>query len=104
MEILELKNGSVDVSRIEEYNKLQQKLKGLRKRLQCVTGNEFNCEYFKLGDYGSSSKWEDRNYIILRQDNVSEMKLKQEIIDFLTIKFIEQINEVITKINDLLDK
>lgn len=103
MEILELKNGSVDVSKIEEYNKLQAQLKGLRKRLQCVTGNEFNCEYFKLGDYGQSSAWEDREYIILRK-NVADKKLQQEVIDFLTIKFIEQINEVITKINNLLDK
>ena len=102
MKILELKNGSVDVSKIEEYNKLQQQLKGLRKRLQCVTGNEFNCEYFKLGDYSSSSAWENREYIILRKDNISEMKLKQEIIDFLTIKFIEQINEVISKINEMI--
>lgn len=104
MEILKLKNGSVEVSKIEEYNQLQQKLKGLRRRLQCVTGNEFNCEYFKLGNYSSSSCYEDKDYIILRKDNVSEMKLKQEIIDFLTTKFIEQINEVITKINNLLDK
>lgn len=102
MKILELKNGSVDVSKIEEYNKLQQQLKGLRKRLQCVTGNEFNCEYFKLGDYSSSSAWENREYIILRKDNILEMKLKQEIIDFLTIKFIEQINEVISKINEMI--
>ena len=37
MEILELKNGSVDVNSIDTYNALKNKLDFIRERLNCVT-------------------------------------------------------------------
>ena len=37
MEILELKNGSVDINNIDTYNELKKKLDFLRARLNCVT-------------------------------------------------------------------
>lgn len=103
MDILELKQGSVDVNNINTYNALKVKLDFIRKRLNCATNPNFKCQYFILGDYGHSSSSENKNYIML-SDNRSNLddKLKQEIIDFLTIKFIEQINEVITQMNNLI--
>lgn len=102
MEILELKNGSVDVNNIGIYNALKGKLDFIRDRLNCVTSPIFKCNYFRLGDYGNSA-YENKHYIML-SDNRSNLddKLKQEIIDFLTTKFIEQMNEVITQMNDLI--
>ena len=102
MEILELKNGSVDVNSIETYNELKKKLDFIRARLNCVTSTRFKKEYFRIGDYGNST-YENKDYIILA-DNRSNLdsKLKQEIIDFLTTKFIEQMNEVIKQMNELI--
>ena len=102
MEILELKNGSVDVNNIGIYNALKGKLDFIRDRLNCVTNPIFKCNYFRLGDYNNSA-YENKHYIML-SDNRSNLddKLKQEIIDFLTTKFIEQMNEVITQMNNLI--
>ena len=103
MEILELKNGSIDVNVIGTYNCLKDKLEFIRKRLSCVTNPRFKSKYFKLGDYGNST-YEDKDYIILA-DNRSSLddKLKQDIIDFLTVKLIEQMNEVIKQMNNLIN-
>lgn len=102
MEILELKNGSVDINNIETYNELKSKLDFIRERLNCATSTRFKKEYFRIGDCGSSS-CENKDYIILA-DNRSNLdsKLKQEVIDFLTTKFIEQMNEVIKQMNELI--
>ena len=102
MEILEIKNGSVDVNNIETYNELKKKLDFLRKRLDCVTNNRFKKEFFRIGDCGNGTN-ENYDYLILaaNRSNTDE-KLKQEIIDFLTVKFIEQMNEVITQMNELI--
>ena len=103
MKILELKNGSVDVNNIDTYNELQKKLNFIRKRLNCVTSPLFKADYFKLGDYGSSTACENRNYIILSDDRSKfDEKLKQDVIDFLTAKFAEQMNKIITQMNDLI--
>jgi hypothetical protein len=103
MEILELKNGSVDVNNIGTYNALKNKLDFVRKRLNCVTSPNFKCDYFILGDHGHSFSCENKNYIML-SDNRSSLddKLKQDVIDFLTTKLIEQMNEVIKQMNDLI--
>ena len=102
MEILELKNGSVDVNSIETYNGLKKKLDFIRERLNCATSTRFKKEYFRIGDYGCST-YENKDYVILA-DNRSNLdsKLKQEVIDFLTTKFIEQMNEVIKQMNELI--
>ena len=102
MEILELKNGSVDVNNIETYNKLKNQLDFLRTRLNCVTHPRFKKECFLMGGYDNGS-YENKDYIILA-DNRSNLdsKLKQEVIDFLTTKFIEQMNEVIKQMNELI--
>ena len=102
MEILELKNGSVDVNNINTYNALKNKLDFIRERLNCVTSTRFKKEYFRIGDYGNSA-YENKDYIILatNRSNTDE-KLKQEVIDFLTVKFIEQMNEVIKEMNELI--
>ena len=102
MEILELKNGSIDVNVIGTYNCLKDKLEFIRKRLNCATSPRFKSEYFKLGDY-SNNTYENKDYIMLA-DNRSNLddKLKQDIIDFLTAKLIEQMNEVIKQMNDLI--
>ena len=103
MEILELKNGSIDVNVIGTYNCLKDKLEFIRKRLNCVTNPRFKKEYFILGDYGNSN-YENKDYIMLA-DNRSNLddKLKQDIIDFLTVKLIEQMNEVIKQMNNLIN-
>lgn len=103
MEILELKNGSIDVNVIGTYNCLKDKLEFIRKRLNCVTNPRFKSEYFKLGDYHNST-YENKDYIMLA-DNRSNLddKLKQDIIDFLTVKLIEQMNEVIKQMNNLIN-
>ena len=103
MEILELKNGSIDVNVIGTYNCLKDKLEFIRKRLNCVTNPIFKSEYFTLGNY-SNSTHENKDYIMLA-DNRSNLddKLKQDIIDFLTVKLIEQMNEVIKQMNDLIN-
>ena len=102
MEILELKNGSVDVNEIGLYNALKNKLEFARKRLNCVTNPNFKCKYFRLGDYGNSA-YENEHYIMLADNrSILDDKLKQDIIDFLTVKLIEQMNEVITQMNDLI--
>ena len=102
MEILELKNGSVDVNSIDTYNVLKNKLDFIRERLNCATSTRFKKEYFRIGDYGNSA-YENKDYIILaaNRSNTDE-KLKQEVIDFLTVKFIEQMNEVIKEMNELI--
>ena len=103
MEILELKNGSVNVNNIGTYNALKNKLDFVRKRLNCTTNPNFKCEYFRLGDY-SNSAYENEHYIMLSDNrNNLDDKLKQEIIDFLTTKFIEQMNEIITQMNNLIN-
>ena len=103
MEILELKNGSIYVNVIGTYNCLKDKLEFIRKRLNCATSPRFKSEYFKLGDY-SNSTYENKDYIMLA-DNRSNLddKLKQDIIDFLTAKLIEQMNEVIKQMNNLIN-
>ena len=102
MEILEIKNGSVDVNNIETYNGLKNKLDFIRKRLDCVTNNRFKKEFFIIGYYGSGT-YENHDYLMLA-DNRSNLdsKLKQEVIAFLTTKFIEQMNEVINQMNELI--
>ena len=102
MEILELKNGSVDINNIETYNELKSKLDFIRERLNCATSTRFKKEYFRIGDYGNNT-YENKDYIILA-DNRSNLdsKLKQEVIDFLTAKFIEQMNEIIKQMNELI--
>ena len=102
MEILELKNGSIDVNGIETYSALKNKLDFMRKRLNCTTNPNFQCKYFVLGNYVSGA-CENQHYIML-SDNRSKLddKLKQEVVDFLTTKFIEQINEIIKQMNDLI--
>ena len=59
--------------------------------------------FFILGDYGNSN-YENKDYIMLA-DNRSNLddKLKQDIIDFLTAKLIEQMNEVIKQMNNLIN-
>ena len=102
MEILELKNGSVDVNSIETYNELKKKLDFIRARLNCVTSARFKKEYFRLGDYGCNT-YENKDYIMLASNrSKTDEKLKQEVIDFLTTKFIEQMNEVIKQMNELI--
>ena len=102
MEILEIKNGSVNVNSIETYNDLKDKLDSIRKRLDCVTNTRFKREYFKIGD-SYNSTYENRDYIILSTKRSStDYKLMQEVIDFLTVKFIEQMNEVIKQMNELI--
>lgn len=102
MEILELKNGSIDVNSIGTYSALKNKLDFVRNRLNCTTNPKFKCEYFKLGDYRNGTD-ENQHYIML-SDNRNELddKLKQEVIDFLTTKFIEQMNEITKQMNDLI--
>ena len=58
--------------------------------------------FLSIGDYGNSA-YENKDYLILvaNRSNTDE-KLKKEIIDFLTVKFIEQMNEVIKKMNELI--
>jgi len=103
MEILELKNGSIDVNVIGTYNCLKDKLEFIRKRLNCVTNPRFKSEYFKLGDY-SNSTYENKDYIMLAENRSNlDDKLKQDIIDFLTAKLIEQMNEVIKQMNNLIN-
>ena len=101
--ILELKVGSVDVVDIDEYNTLKNKLSFWRKRLDTVTSVVFqNVEYFHVGAYGTDSS-EGRNMLILADNRSEEDKfLKQAIIDTLTMKIIEQINDKIKKINELV--
>ena len=102
MEILELKNGSVDVNSIETYNELKKKLDFIRERLNCVTNTRFKKEYFLMGSYDNGS-YENKDYIILSNNRSNlDNKLKQEVIDFLTTKFIEQMNEVIKQMNELI--
>lgn len=103
MEILELKNGSVDINNIDTYNELKKKLDFLRARLNCVTHPRFKKEYFIMGGYDSGSCYENKDYIILSDSRSNlDSKLKQEVIDFLTTKFIEQMNEVIKQMNELI--
>ena len=103
MEILELKNGSIDVNVIGTYSCLKDKLEFIRKRLNCVTNPRFKSEYFKLGDY-SNSTYENKDYIMLAENRSNlDDKLKQDIIDFLTAKLIEQMNKVIKQMNNLIN-
>jgi hypothetical protein len=101
--ILELKVGSVDVANIDEYNALRNKLAFWRKRLDTATSTVFqNVEYFHVGAYGTDSS-EGRNMLILADNRSDEDKLlKQAVIDTLTMKIIEQINDKIKKINQLV--
>ena len=100
MEILELKNGSVDVNSIETYNELKKKLDFIRQRLNCATNPRFKKEFFLLGRYDGG---ENKDYIMLANNrSQTDEKLKQEVIDFLTTKFIEQMNEVIKQMNELV--
>ena len=102
MEILELKNGSVDINNIETYNELKKKLDYIRERLNCATSARFKKPFFKIGDYGNSA-YENKDYIILASSrSETDEKLKQEVIDFLTTKFIEQMNEIIKQMNELI--
>ena len=100
--ILELKVGSVDVADIDEYNTLKNKLSFWRKRLDVATSTTFqNVEYFYVGERHDGS--ESRNQFILANNRSEEDKfLKQAVIDTLTMKIIEQINDKIKKINKLV--
>ena len=102
MEILELKNGSVDVNDIETYNNLKRKLDFIRERLNCTTSTRFKKEFFRIGDYGNSA-YENKDYIILasNRSNTDE-KQKQEINNFLTVNLIKQIKEIIKILNVLI--
>lgn len=88
MKVLELKNGSVDVNNIDTYNCLKNKLDCIRKRLNYVINPGFKKSRFEFGNYITLTDTDD--------------KLKQDIIDFLITKFTEQINEVITQMNNLI--
>ena len=101
---MEIKNGSVDVNNIDTYNELKKKLEFVRARLNCVTSPRFKKEYFIIGDYDSGTN-ENKDYIMLAANrSQTDEKLKQELIDFLTTKFIEQMNKVITQMNDLIKR
>ena len=102
-EILNLKTGNVDVADIDEYNTLRNKLSFWRKRLDVATSAAFqNVGYFYVGECGSNSS-ENRNQFILAGNRSEEdTLLKQAVIDTLTIKIIEQINDKIKKINKLV--
>ena len=55
-----------------------------------------------MGSYDNGS-YENKDYIILSNNRSNlDNKLKQEVIDFLTTKFIEQMNEVIKQMNELI--
>lgn len=99
-EILQVKMGNIDIDCIDKYNTLNNNLKYWKKRLQCVQGREFNCEYFKIGDFSDFGCSEDRHYLILRQGR--DAKLQEEIIDFLTSRIIDNINDITRKINELI--
>lgn len=99
-QILNVKTGSVNTKNIEEYNKLTKRLSFQRNRLNCVTGNSFNSEYFILGNYSISCSSENKDYLMFRQN---DKQIQQEVVDFLTVKMIEQINETITSINKLIE-
>lgn len=102
IEIIEIKNGSVDVNNIGTYNELKKKIDFVRARLNCVTSPRFKKEYFIIGDYDSGTN-ENKDYIMLAANrSQTDEKLKQELIDFLTTKFIEQMNEVIKQMNDII--
>ena len=112
MEILELKNGSVDVDDVSTYEALRNKLAVIRQRLDCVTNSAFKSEYtsFYLGNVYQHAV-ENKHYIRLvnvleddRSGNRMSMdgELKQDVIDFLTAKFIEQMNQVIKQMNELI--
>ena len=101
--ILEMKIGSVDVSEIDKYNALKQKLSFWRKRLEVATSKEFqNVEYFYVGESGNDGS-ESKNRFILAINRSDEDKfLKQAVIDTLIVKIIEQINDKIKKMNQLI--
>ena len=55
-----------------------------------------------MGGYDNGN-YENKDYIILSENRSNlDSKLKQEVIDFLTTKFIEQMNEVIKQMNELI--
>lgn len=103
MEILELKTGNVNVFDTGTYEALKKRLDFIKKRLDCVKSPRFKKEFFFLGDYDSNT-YENKDYIVL-SDNRTNMdeKLKQELMDFLATKFTEQMNKVITQMNDLIE-
>lgn len=101
MELLKLKNGSVDINNIETYNELKKKLDFIGERLACVTQPRFRKEYFLIGGYDNSD-YENKDYIILADRSSYDSTLKQEVIDFLTSKFIEQMNEITEQMNELI--
>ena len=103
MEILELKTGTVNVFDTGTYEALKKRLDFIKKRLECVKSPRFKKKFFFLGDYDSNN-YENKDYIVL-SDNRTNMdeKLKQELMDFLATKFIEQMNKVSTQMNDLIE-
>lgn len=102
MEILEIKKGTVDVENIEKYNSLTRSITFWRKRLNCVTEEKFKCEYFKVGDYSScSGKTENEHYITLGE-SPRDKRVKQALVDFLTCKIIESLNDLITELNSII--
>lgn len=103
MEILELKTGNVNVFDTGTYEALKDKLELIRERLNCVKSSRFKKRFFFLGDYDSNN-YENKDYIVLSDNRTSmDEKLKQELMDFLATKFIEQMNKVITQMNDLIE-
>ncbi len=103
MEILELKTGSINVYDAGTYEALKNKLELLRERLNCVRSSSFKKKHFFLGDYDSVT-YENKDYIVLSENRTNmDEKLKNELMDFLATKFIEQMNKVITQMNELVE-
>jgi hypothetical protein len=100
-EILQVKMGNIDINSIDKYNTLKNSLAQWKKRLQCVQGEEFNCKYFQIGDYGASRCFENKHYLALYVSSM-DIKFKQEIIDFLTSRIIDNINDIVRQINELI--
>lgn len=103
MEVLQEKIGSVSTDNIGKYNSLKKELNFWNKRLHCITSQNFNCEYFVLGNDNSSLSVENRDYIILSESRSNkDKKLQDDIILFLSNKIIERINTTVEQINELV--
>lgn len=102
IEMLEVKKGCVPIEYIGTFNALNGTLSFLRKRLSCVTSIGFSEKpYFSIGR-NSSGGDENEDYISLDKENTEDFALRQEVIDFLICKVIEQINSVVTKMNNII--
>jgi hypothetical protein len=101
-EILEIKTGGVDIDNIQKYNHLIKELSFWKARLRCVQGDAFDYGVFTLGNYKSFDSFENRDYLMLRRDKDNDKRLKADIINFLTCKIIDEINNVTKDINELI--